>query len=461
VVASFPRVEAALGGSSIATADEETLQVLVKGQVREDTEIDFKAARYGTSDRNHRDLAVDVAALANSLGGVIFLGIREEGGIAIELTPVSLDEGEEIRMRQILASLVAPAPQIDILRVESRDDPARGYYLLAVPVSPWRPHAVRINTALRYPHRDGPHIRYLSETEVADAYRSRFTAEADQAQRLTQIHSEGLERVSTDHQLWLTVALVPDVPGAMRLDRAALQGFRAFAERYNGGFGSMVFGGFDFATGLRRVILRTGPELGLSTVAHVELHTEGSSFAATSLWTERDQPPGGRLPEEGSQRTPWLEDESLVTQLLALLGLVVEHAVVHCGVSGDAAVRVSLDGYDRGDGRYRYPPRLMHRRNFGIPEPRRGHQLLLRPPISLHTVDAATCSSSTTELLVACHSVLMDLFQAFGVPEVEQINEDGALRIRYFSPPAHAPLRAWAESHDVNVVTSSLEEEGV
>jgi hypothetical protein len=291
---SFPRVEAALGGTSIAAADEETLQILVDGQVREDTEIEFKSATYGTSDRSRRDLAVDVAALANSLGGVIFLGVREEGGIAVELSPVPLDEGEEIRMRQILASRVAPPPQIEILRLELRDDPAHGYCLLAVPVSPWRPHAVRVDTALRYPRRDGPHIRYLSETEVADAYRNRFTAEADQAQRLTQIRLEALERVSTDHQLWLTVALVPDVPGVMHLDRAALQGFRAFAEKYNGGFGSMVFGGFDFATGLRRVILRTGPEQGLSTVAHAELHTDGSAFAATSLWNERDQQPEGR-----------------------------------------------------------------------------------------------------------------------------------------------------------------------
>jgi predicted HTH transcriptional regulator len=133
---SFPRVEAALGGTSIAAADEETLQILVDGQVREDTEIEFKSATYGTSDRSRRDLAVDVAALANSLGGVIFLGVREEGGIAVELSPVPLDEGEEIRMRQILASRVAPPPQIEILRLELRDDPAHGYYLLAVRSAP-------------------------------------------------------------------------------------------------------------------------------------------------------------------------------------------------------------------------------------------------------------------------------------------------------------------------------------
>ncbi len=187
----FPRIEAALGGVSLDAASEETLQVLVDGQVREDGEIEFMSGLYGNSDSDRRDLATDVAALANAAGGVIFLRVHEEGGVAVERTPVLLDEREEIRMRQVIASLAAPSPEVEIARVEAKNA-GRGYYLLAIPASPWKPHGVRVNEGLRYPRRDGPHMRYLSETEIAEAYRSRFTAEASQRRRLDQVHSEGI-----------------------------------------------------------------------------------------------------------------------------------------------------------------------------------------------------------------------------------------------------------------------------
>lgn len=453
----FPRVQAALGGVPLDAVTDATLQRLVDGKIREDLEIEFKGAPYGHSGAARRDLATDAAALANSVGGVIFLGVRAEGGIAVERTPVALDESEEIRMHQIIADLVAPAPEVDIVRVES-SEAGRGFYLLAVPPSPWRPHAVRVNDGLRYPRRDGPRIRHLSETEVADLYRSRFTAEATQRQRLDQIHSEGLEHVAAAESLWLTVCLVPDVPGTMRLDRAALDRLRGFAEKYNGGFGSMVFGGFDIATGLRRVNIRTGPDVGLSTVAQVELHMDGSAFAATVVWDLAAGTPQGRLPD-GRGDTPWLEDEYLATQLIALMRLSVEHAVEHCGVSGNAAVRVSLDGYDGGDGLYRHPARLMHRRQWGLAEPRSRVEVS-RPAVSLHTIDVASCFGAGRELLIGCRLVLTDIYQAFGVPEVEQISEDGAVRRQYFSQRAQRDLVIWAGRHGVDVLETTLKEEG-
>jgi hypothetical protein len=107
---------------------------------------------------------------------------------------------------------------------------------------------------------------------------------------------------------------------------------------------------------------------------------------------------------------PWLEDEHLVTQLIALMRLVVEHAVGHCAISGDAAVRVSVDGYDRGDGWYKYPSGLMHKRHHGFPEPRT-RDPVLKPPLALHTINAGACFRSTRELLVSCHMILMDLFR--------------------------------------------------
>jgi hypothetical protein len=76
-MAGFARIEALLG-APLADVDEDALQRLVDGAIREDTDLEFKGKLYGNSDSDRRDLAGDVAALANAGGGLIVLGIWQE-----------------------------------------------------------------------------------------------------------------------------------------------------------------------------------------------------------------------------------------------------------------------------------------------------------------------------------------------------------------------------------------------
>ena len=91
-------------------------------------------------------------------------------------------------MRQVVAGIVSPLPNFDIIAVPALAEPdeeggssaprdgsggGHGFYLIAVPPSPTRPRAVHVNEALRYPKRNGATTRYLSEPEVAAAYRDR------------------------------------------------------------------------------------------------------------------------------------------------------------------------------------------------------------------------------------------------------------------------------------------------
>src|SRR5437667_8962258 len=122
---------------------------------------------YGLADPEERDLAGELGSLANTIGGVIVLGIDEVDGAAVRLTPVALSEAEVLRMRQIVTSNVAPVPRFDIHRVPETSGASTGFYLVAVPRSPDAPHAVRVNDALKYPRRDGARTRWLSESEVA------------------------------------------------------------------------------------------------------------------------------------------------------------------------------------------------------------------------------------------------------------------------------------------------------
>lgn len=56
----------------------EHIETLVRDRVPESFDLDYKSTLYGTSDADKRDLSGDVAALANTAGGVILLGVDED-----------------------------------------------------------------------------------------------------------------------------------------------------------------------------------------------------------------------------------------------------------------------------------------------------------------------------------------------------------------------------------------------
>lgn len=123
-------------------ADETALQRMVAGGVVEDVDLEFKEGPYGRDDQGKHELSKDVAAMANMRGGVILLGIHADAGTAAQLTPFRLEEAEELRMRQLLASSVAPVPTFEIHPVTSDGTTGAGYYLLVVARTSAAPHAV-------------------------------------------------------------------------------------------------------------------------------------------------------------------------------------------------------------------------------------------------------------------------------------------------------------------------------
>jgi predicted HTH transcriptional regulator len=119
---------------------------LISNQVPEAFDLDFKAEMYGASDRDKRDAATDVAALANTAGGLIVAGIEEDDQArATKASGVALVEADERRIRQIVGSQVVPMPVVDIFRVEDPARPGHGFVLIAVARSPLAPNAVMVN----------------------------------------------------------------------------------------------------------------------------------------------------------------------------------------------------------------------------------------------------------------------------------------------------------------------------
>lgn len=398
----------------IEAADEGAVNRLVQGRVREDADLDFKQALYGSSDTERRNLASDVAALANAVGGVLVLGIRDENGEAAELTTVEVSDEAELRMRQVVASMVFPAPEWRIHRIPAMG--GRGYYLLEVPPSPLAPHAVRISESLRYPKRDGARTRHLTESEVADAYRNRFTLAASQVARIEQVVAEGRERlVEVPERAFLVLALVPTSHAEMKVNveqvwrhqrLPMLDNFPVFTQSTPLTYSPIPEAGY------RRVIIyfrnNRSPQYGL-----LHLHSDGCGFVGLAV---------GQLAADRNNEVLNVYDERLTQEVLVGLSLLGAHAVETCHAQGDALVSGTIHG-DRGIV-------LINPRDF---PPTMSASPPPSVPLSQHTVALDDLTGSATNLAVVAHGLLADLVQAFGEPEPLQISPDGQFRLKYFS----------------------------
>jgi hypothetical protein len=425
---------------------EQHLQRLVDGSVREDADLDFKQERYGNTDSDKRDLAGDIAAMANHRGGLLIIGIRDENDVAVERTAVELVDGEEARIRQIAAGNIAPHLTFDVRVLESEDDASTGYYVLIVPPSGLRPHAVRQDRNLRYPRRDGTTTRWLSEPEVADAYRDRFTVATDQAADIAQVLDDGRRAIERTGDAALVVAVVPTGRGSMSIDLARV----ATVEQWAKDLGATnYFDGFFpsgvppvAGVGAHRVTLTGIHERGRTpSWQYAELFEDGKGFAFKRLMDPRTGPMGQELP--GS----WILNESLLWELGRCLHLLGRHAAENCGAWGDALVEARLIGSAM------HLAYLHRMAGFEHAEEIAGGREL-NGAASRHTFVVEAVATVGPDLSATTRLVATDLFHAFGSPEVRQITNDGALRSRYLG--GNAELRAWAEQRGIELTDETV-----
>src|SRR5262249_39764213 len=145
-------------------------------------------------DPKRGEVAKDVAAFANHVGGVIVIGIADVKGVASKLTPIEdADDGEIRRLRSLIASRVHPLPAFDIFKCDSTDE-HRGYLLITVPRSRSAPQAVSdpTSSSLTYWARYGSQTQPLAESAIADRYRNRFEAAESRVRRVDALMAEGI-----------------------------------------------------------------------------------------------------------------------------------------------------------------------------------------------------------------------------------------------------------------------------
>lgn len=418
---------------------------LVAGRVSESFDLDFKAALYERTDQGKRSLAGDVAALANTAGGIIVLGIEEDGQAQAAAAPgIVISDGEIRRMRQVIASLVAPMPAVEILPVPASPGSERGFLIITASPSLSRPHAVLVNEGMRFPVRNGATTRYLSEAEVASAYRDRFARARSQDERVLRIEKQLKERLVSgiDEHYWLLVSLVPDIAGDLVIDPDTLITARA---QILGTFPMIIrpsnFSWHQVEVGRRRLLLSGSPSA--ATWLAADLHHDGAGVFGVNVADT------SRMASEPKPNRIWLHDEQIVNGILTGLEFLARHARDRAAASGDALIRASL---------YRLSPRQRIFLGTGTRQDhaRNGRQLQYRGGRHAESAAPLDALADGPGLVAAAYLLATDLLQDFGLPEVPQLTRNGELRSHYWNDGMHAGLRQWATHNNVTVTDSLL-----
>ena len=325
-----------------------------------------------------------------------------------------------------------------------------GFYLVVVvQPSPRAPHAVLGDPGdnkhpLRFPVRHGADTVWLTESEVADRYRRRLDALAQGNARAEAVVDEGRQVLRRAAGVWLYVAAMPEVPLVATLDAAAVAAARSWADKSTlssplnrtllaftaaiSAPGRTTFTGLPYAD---------SDEAGDPRGSYVELHVDGSAFAATPI-VERTTDAGER---QVGVRT--LADD-LAVVVDAVLGWTLHQA----GSGGPVRLVAGLVDSDSDDlKQFTGPVELARAHHGGRLRRVNGSRVLRRAPQVTTTALVGDVDDLQSRLAVVgtVHSLLL---QWFGHAESAQIGRDGALLTAGWEPDGRQVAR-WAADHGV------------
>lgn len=452
-----PGLEAVIGGPlDVQGITEAAIDRFVAEGTAESDQLEFKGGLYpaGKGPRprwsEEQEFAKDASAFANHRGGMIIVGVNEVGGIASGTSPLAATlatELEERRLRQALANFQAPIGSCDFVWVPTQT--GEWFLAVVVPPSPRQPHAVLGDRGdprptLRYPVRHGADTRFLSEAEVAERYWRRVREGEGERARAKRVVADGCGMLCRGVGVWLYVAVVPEsvVPGT--LDRGAVQRIENWHRRWS------------LNSPLERSLPAHGramPSPGRVTFAgalsssqedeahiqgaYVELHVDGSAFAARSVGASSSGNPSDR--DTGVL--------SLVDDTILLVDVAVRWAAEQAGAWGTAWVVIGLVDADSNDGALAKPVQVVTSA-YGEVCRRPGTRPVHGRPNAETVADLAAVDTIQQRLAIS-YQAAAGLLQWFGLAEPDQLRPDGTIVLAGFSYSQSRQALEWAKRNSV------------
>jgi Putative DNA-binding domain len=173
------------------------------------------------------ELARDVAALANNLGGLMFIGVDERGtdgaktDSAQKLVPISKHVGQEPVadwVTKVLAQQIVPRLTIGTAWVDDPSNPNDGFLIIGVPRGDQAPYAVDMKDGkFAYVRRRGSHKGPLTEAEIAVAYGGRGKSRQGRQQRFDELVRQTPRTRPLNNSIGVRIIAVPETPGEFQM----------------------------------------------------------------------------------------------------------------------------------------------------------------------------------------------------------------------------------------------------
>ena len=434
-------------GADLDEVTVESLQKLVG--MREDRDLEFKRERYGTSDGQKKEAAYDVAALANASGGVIIVGMQEDGSDVAEGLSPQQDAGDfGAWLHQVIAARVSPAVQVNCRSLSDLDG---SVHVVCVEPSTRKPHAVHVgDDALRYPIRSGATRRYLVESEVADMYTRRVSTQASIDDRIAELHSSARSLTEAagkrGNVAFLTLSCVPSSPGSLDLEDGIQDRWREWANMSIRRFPmSLHLMGVDMdrmfrpaSVGFRSIEL--ADDLDQRRNFYSLFARLGLDGSGTVIFGYPESPQVHDVDKTWSA----LFDEQVFGDVVNGLEVLSRHAST-TGAVGDVTIGSQVFS--------EWPIVLAQLRDYySGPSRIGGRAVSVATPIAMRSATIAAAEVPSPSLLATARLIATDLFSAFGLAQPKQVTVDNQLVLGGFHEKLHPALKAWANNAGVEVI---------
>lgn len=154
----------------------EDIESLINNDVEESIYLDFKDAKsLDKSDTKKKEISKDVASFANSDGGIIIYGIKEENHKASSVSFIDGNEYTKEWLEQIINSSIQRRIQnLLVIPIRKDDNISQSIYIVKIPKSFDAPH---INKDKRFYKRFNFESVPMEEYEIRQSYGQKIKSE--------------------------------------------------------------------------------------------------------------------------------------------------------------------------------------------------------------------------------------------------------------------------------------------
>lgn len=207
---NFTALHRAIGAAPGPLTDA-VLDIAVAAGVTETDDLDWKSALPPAKGLPQTDFPKDVAAMANSGGGLIVFGVRESQKAAT--TRVNVGEFDEVYERSLrsvaITAISPPVFGLSMYRVGVEGNRA---IAVDVPASVDGPHLIYRNGFFGAPVRNDADTVWMKERQIEAMYRARFDERRHATEALDSLFAEAADGRDSDRRAWLVAIAHPRIP---------------------------------------------------------------------------------------------------------------------------------------------------------------------------------------------------------------------------------------------------------